>query len=208
MYDAGQTTEMTISLVPGQTPATLMQVMAWWPSAYPGHSKWNPGAEWADRYDSAALQVSADARAGAAGAVLRVFNALATACCWARGAVVGAEAGWAAGATVVGGAVVGGVVVVGAAVVVVGATVVVVTAGLAGDVVAGAGWDTATRSSVPAPEWALMAESTAATPTADPRDRATAMTSRRVRLGPETARRRSWPVDQDMHGWSAGQAVT
>jgi hypothetical protein len=38
MYAARHGTAMAMSFVPAQTPATLSHVIAWWPSAYPGHS--------------------------------------------------------------------------------------------------------------------------------------------------------------------------
>jgi hypothetical protein len=49
MYAAGHASAMAITRAFVQTPGSLMQVMAWRPSALPGHSKVNPGAAYASR---------------------------------------------------------------------------------------------------------------------------------------------------------------
>jgi hypothetical protein len=96
----------------GQTPASLMHVMASCPSAFPGHSKVKPGAEYAARYARAAAQP------------LAVASPLAGRASDGAGGGTGA----AGGAVVVVGGTVVVVVVVGdvVVVVVVGGTVVVV----------------------------------------------------------------------------------
>jgi hypothetical protein len=45
MYAAGQGSAITITRDCGHTACTNWQVIAWRPSAYPGQTSWNPGAE-------------------------------------------------------------------------------------------------------------------------------------------------------------------
>lgn len=96
-----------------QTPGSLMQVMAWCPSAFAGHANVKPGAEYADRYARAAVQPSA------------VAAPLAGKAEDAGGGVGAGGGGGGGGGTVV-------VVVGGDVVMVVGGDVVVVVVG--GDV--------------------------------------------------------------------------
>jgi len=49
MYAAGQGSAMAMRFSLSQTPGSLMHVMAWWPSALPGHWNVKPAAEYAAR---------------------------------------------------------------------------------------------------------------------------------------------------------------